>query len=82
MRAILPKGSRTTALLFLTAGGDLSGYAYSTNGGQTFTDGNQLPNRPGEVNLGDPWLGSASTSTTVAASGTRRSTPRSTSVRP
>ena len=47
-----------TALLFLTAGGDLSGYAYSTNGGQTFTDGNQLPNRPGEVNLGDPWLGS------------------------
>jgi len=47
-----------TALLFLTAGGDLSGYAYSTNGGQSFTDGNQLPNRPGEVNLGDPWLGS------------------------
>ena len=47
-----------TALLFLTAGGDLSGYAYSTNGGQSFTDGNQLPNRPGEINLGDPWLGS------------------------
>src|ERR1700730_14819708 len=47
-----------TALLFLTAGGHLSGYAYSTNGGQSFTDGNQLPNRPGEINLGDPWLGS------------------------
>lgn len=47
-----------TALLFLTAGGDLSGYAYSTNGGQSFTDGNQLPNRPGEINLGDPALGS------------------------
>src|SRR6202022_732769 len=46
------------ALLFLTAGGNLSGYAYSTNGGQSFTDGNQLPNRPGEINLGDPWLGS------------------------
>ncbi|MDQ6711855.1 MAG: glycoside hydrolase [Candidatus Dormibacteraeota bacterium] len=47
-----------TGLLFLTAGADLSGYAYSTNGGQSFTDGGQLPNRPGEMNLGDPWLGS------------------------
>ncbi len=47
-----------TALLSLTAGGDLSGYAYSTDGGKSFTDGNQLPNRPGEINLGDPWLGS------------------------
>ena len=45
-------------LLFLTAGADLTGYAYSTDGGQTFTDGGQLPNAPGNVNLGDPWLAS------------------------
>jgi len=43
---------------FLTAGSNLSGYAYSTNGGKSFTDGGGLPNRPGEINLGDPWLGS------------------------
>jgi hypothetical protein len=42
----------------LTAGLDLTGYAYSSNGGKTFTDGGGLPNRPGEQNLGDPWLGS------------------------
>jgi hypothetical protein len=48
------------ALLFLTAGADLTGYAYSTDGGQTFTDGGQLPNAPGNVNLGDPWLASDS----------------------
>jgi hypothetical protein len=46
------------ALLFLTAGADLTGYAYSTDGGQTFTDGGTLPNAPGNVNLGDPWLAS------------------------
>ena len=44
------------ALLFLTAGGDLTGYGYSTDGGQTFTDGGVIPNSPGNVNLGDPWL--------------------------
>ena len=43
-------------LLFLTAGANLSGVAYSTNGGATFTDGGSLPNAPGLVNLGDPWL--------------------------
>jgi hypothetical protein len=48
------------ALLFLTAGADLTGYGYSTNGGQTFTDGGVLPNAPGDVNLGDPWLASDS----------------------
>ena len=48
------------ALLFLTAGADLTGYAYSTDGGQTFTDGGVLPNAPGNVNLGDPWLASDS----------------------
>ncbi len=47
-------------LLFLTAGADLSGYGYSTDGGQTFSDGGVLPNAPGNVNLGDPWLASDS----------------------
>jgi hypothetical protein len=42
---------------FLTAGSNLSGYAYSTDGGRSFTDGGGLTNRPGEQNLGDPWLG-------------------------
>jgi hypothetical protein len=45
---------------FLTAGTDITGYAYSTDGGQTFTDGGALPNAPGNVNLGDPWLASDS----------------------
>jgi len=48
------------ALLFLTAGGNLTGYGYSTDGGQTFTDGGVLPNAPGQVNVGDPWLASDS----------------------
>ena len=43
-------------LPFLTAGADLQGYAYSTDGGATFTDGGVLPNAPGDVNIGDPWL--------------------------
>src|SRR5438132_1689152 len=46
------------ALLFLTAGGDLQGYSYSTNGGASFVDGGALPNQAGCVNLSDPWLGS------------------------
>ena len=45
-------------LLPLTAGGGITGYAYSTNGGASFTDGGSLPNAPEFVNLGDPWLGS------------------------
>lgn len=52
-----------TALQFLTAGTDLTGYAYSRNGGKTFTDGGQLPNGPGLNNLGDPWLASDSAGT-------------------
>ena len=48
------------ALLFLTAGGNLTGYAYSTDGGGTFTDGGVLPNDTGNVNVGDPWLASDS----------------------
>jgi hypothetical protein len=43
-------------LLFLTAGSNLSGVSYSTDGGQTFTDGGSLPNAPGKNNFGDPWL--------------------------
>ena len=43
------------SLLFTTQGSSLSGYSYSRDGGRTFTDG-PLPNRPGYVNLGDPWL--------------------------
>ena len=45
------------ALLTLTAAADLTGYAYSTNGGSTFTDAGVLPNAPAFNNLGDPWLG-------------------------
>jgi hypothetical protein len=44
------------ALLLLTAGADLSGYGYSTDGGATWTDGGTIPNATGLVNLGDPWL--------------------------
>ncbi|HEY0444326.1 MAG TPA: sialidase family protein [Candidatus Limnocylindrales bacterium] len=42
----------------LTAGSNLTGYSYSTDGGATFTDGGALPNLPEFINLGDPWLGS------------------------
>ena len=38
------------------AGDNLTGYSYSTDGGQTFTDGGPLPNYAGNVNVGDPWL--------------------------
>jgi hypothetical protein len=44
-------------LLALTAASDLTGYAYSTNGGSTFTDAGSLPNKPAFNNFGDPWLG-------------------------
>src|SRR6266481_210139 len=44
--------------LFLTAGSNLNGYSYSTNGGSTFTDGGALPNAREFVNFGDPWMGS------------------------
>ncbi len=45
-------------LLAQTAASNLTGYAYSTNGGSTFTDAGDLPNAPGFNNFGDPWLGS------------------------
>ncbi|WP_256796410.1 sialidase family protein [Terrabacter sp. Ter38] len=44
------------ALLALTDGLDFSGYAYSADGGKTFTDGGTLPNPGNFVNFGDPWL--------------------------
>jgi len=44
--------------LALTAGSNLNGYSYSTNGGRTFTDGGALPDAPGFVNFGDPWMAS------------------------
>ncbi|MDQ6793993.1 MAG: glycoside hydrolase [Chloroflexota bacterium] len=42
---------------FLTAGSNLTAYAYSSNGGSTWTDGGTIPNRQSFINLGDPWLG-------------------------
>jgi hypothetical protein len=45
-------------LLFLTAASNLTGYSFSTDGGRSFTDGGVLPNAPGYVNLGDPWMAS------------------------
>ncbi len=44
--------------LALTAGSDLTGYSYSTDGGNSFTDGGALPNTPEFVNFGDPWMAS------------------------
>jgi hypothetical protein len=46
------------ALLALTDGLDMTGYAYSTNRGASFTDGGTLPNTMNFVNFGDPWLAS------------------------
>jgi hypothetical protein len=44
------------SLLAFTQATSLTGYSYSRDGGRTFTDGGPLPNAPGYVNLGDPWL--------------------------
>jgi hypothetical protein len=59
-------------LAFETAGADLTGYGYSTNGGASFTDGGVLPNAPGSINFGDPWMATDSGGTmyysTLAAS--------------
>lgn len=52
-----------TTLLFLTPASDLSGYAYSHDGGATFTDGGGLPNNTPTINFGDPWLASSSNGT-------------------
>ena len=44
------------SLLAFTQATSLSGYSWSRDGGRTFRDGGPLPNAPGYVNLGDPWL--------------------------
>jgi hypothetical protein len=44
------------ALLVPTAALNITGYAYSTDGGRTFKDGGNLPNRGGYMNTGDPWM--------------------------
>jgi hypothetical protein len=49
-----------TTLATITSGTDLSGFAYSRDGGVTFVDGGQLPNGPALINVGDPWLASDS----------------------
>jgi hypothetical protein len=43
-------------LLSGSAGSTFTGYSYSTDGGQTFTDGGALPNASGIMGGGDPWL--------------------------
>src|SRR5437879_5934154 len=57
-RVVVGFNDTQTTLLALTAGTDLSGYGYSTNGGASFVDGGALPNAPGCINFGDPWLAS------------------------
>jgi hypothetical protein len=48
--------SQQTLQPFVLASANLTGYAYSTNGGATFTDGGALPLTPEFINFGDPWL--------------------------
>jgi hypothetical protein len=43
---------------FFTAASNLNGYGFSSNGGATWTDGGNIPNAPGQNNVGDPWLAS------------------------
>ncbi len=45
-------------LLALTDGADLSGYAWSADGGRSFHDGGTLPNPTTFINFGDPWMAS------------------------
>jgi hypothetical protein len=49
--------SQQTLQPYLTAASNLTAYAYSSNGGSTWTDGGTIPNPPAFINLGDPWLG-------------------------
>ena len=51
--------SQQSLVSFTGADLNLSGVAASHDGGQTFTDGGVLPNAPGYLNLGDPWLTSS-----------------------
>lgn len=50
--------SQQTLQPFVLASANLSGYAYSTNAGASFTDGGALPLTPEFINFGDPWLAS------------------------
>jgi len=46
--------SQQTLQPFVVASANLSGYAYSTDGGASFTDGGALPLTPEFINFGDP----------------------------
>jgi hypothetical protein len=48
--------SQTTLQPFFSAASNLSGVAYSQNGGSTFVDGGAIPNAPAMNNVGDPWV--------------------------
>ena len=48
--------SQQTLQPFLLASANLTGYAYSSNSGASFTDGGALPLTPEFINFGDPWL--------------------------
>ena len=50
--------SQQTLQPFVVASANLSGYAYSTDGGASFSDGGALPLTPEFINFGDPWLAS------------------------
>ena len=50
--------SQQTLQPFVVASANLTGYAYSSNGGASFTDGGALPLTPEFINFGDPWLAS------------------------
>lgn len=54
-RVVVGFNDSQQSLLTLTAGSNLTGYAYSADGGTSFTDGGALPNAAGQVNVGDPW---------------------------
>jgi hypothetical protein len=48
--------SQQTLQPFVVASANLTGYAYSSDGGASFTDGGTLPLTPEFINFGDPWL--------------------------
>lgn len=50
--------SQHTRSSSLAAGSSLAGFSWSADGGRTFHDGGALPNGPGQVNYGHPWLAS------------------------
>ena len=50
--------SQQTLQPFVLASANLTGFAYSNDGGASFTDGGALPLKPEFINVGDPWLAS------------------------